>query len=92
MELALLAEGFHEMLMKVFGDNIHKALLADRCESQSWELPSLTVLWHCRSRANQSWGASTLVETAAAHGSPRMLLPCHPLVAAYGTYLHTVCV
>jgi hypothetical protein len=40
------------MLMKVFGDNIHKALLADRCVSQSWELPSLTVLWHCQSGVN----------------------------------------
>eukprot|EP00775_Hariotina_reticulata_P005737 gene5737-5977_t len=30
MELALLAEGFHEMLMKAYGDSIYKALLADR--------------------------------------------------------------
>lgn len=31
MELALLAEGFHEMLMKGYGDAITRALLLDRC-------------------------------------------------------------
>jgi hypothetical protein len=30
MELALLAEGLHEMLMKGYGDAIARALLADR--------------------------------------------------------------
>jgi hypothetical protein len=31
MELALLAEGLHEMLMKGYGDAIARALLSDRC-------------------------------------------------------------
>jgi hypothetical protein len=33
MELALLAEGLHEMLMKGYGDAIARALLSDRCDA-----------------------------------------------------------
>lgn len=31
MELGLMAEGLHEMLMKGYGDAIARALLSDRC-------------------------------------------------------------
>lgn len=52
MELALVAEGFHEMLMKVYGDGITSALLKDRCVRGHWGGLSdgqalLAQLWLC---------------------------------------------
>jgi hypothetical protein len=45
MELALLAEGMHEMLMKGYGDAIARALLSDRCDVTSVVSFGVILLW-----------------------------------------------